>query len=52
LDVAVRLRYADVDYFIERDPFEAARALPGDDVHIVASYTQFSALYRRFGDKS
>ena len=25
----------------------AARALPGDDVHIVASYTQFSALYRR-----
>ena len=52
LDVAVRLRYADVDFFIDREPLEAARALPGDDVHIVASYTQFSALYRRFGDKS
>ena len=29
----------------------AARALPGDDVHIVASYTQFSSLYRKFGDE-
>ncbi len=52
LDVAVRLRYAEVEHFVEPDPLEAARALPGDDVHIVASYTQFSALYRRFGGKS
>jgi UDP-N-acetylmuramyl tripeptide synthase len=49
LDVAVRLRYAEVDHFVEPDPVAAARRLPGDDVHIVASYTQFSALYRRYG---
>jgi lipid II isoglutaminyl synthase (glutamine-hydrolysing) len=49
LDVAVRLRYADVDHIVERDPLEAAAKLPGDDVNIVASYTQFSAVYRRFG---
>ena len=49
LDVAVRLRYADVDAVVSPDPLAAARALPGDDVHIVASYTQFSALYREFG---
>ncbi len=50
LDVAVRLRYADVDSIMVPDALAAARALPGDDVHIVASYTQFSALYRKFGD--
>ncbi len=49
LDVAVRLRYANLDPLIEPDPLAGARALPGDAVHIVASYTQFSALYRRFG---
>jgi UDP-N-acetylmuramyl tripeptide synthase len=49
LDVAVRLRYAEVDALVEPDPLAAARALPGDDVHIVASYTQFSALYRNYG---
>ena len=48
LDVAVRLRYAEVESVVERDPLAAARALPGDDVHIVASYTPFSALYRRY----
>jgi hypothetical protein len=48
LDVAVRLRYAEVEHFVEPDALEAARKLPGD-VHIVSSYTQFSALYRRFG---
>jgi UDP-N-acetylmuramyl tripeptide synthase len=52
LDVAVRLRYADLDAIIEPDPLRAARALPGDDVYIVASYTQFSALVRRFGDST
>ena len=50
LDVAVRLRYAEVDHLVEADPLAAARALPGDTIHLVASYTQFSALYRRFGD--
>jgi UDP-N-acetylmuramyl tripeptide synthase len=49
LDVAVRLKYADVDHIVERDPLAAAARLPGDDVDIVSSYTQFSALYRRFG---
>ncbi len=50
LDVAVRLRYAEVEHLVERDPLAAASNLPGDEVHIVASYTQFSALFRRFGD--
>jgi hypothetical protein len=27
----------------------AAAQLPGNDVNIVASYTQFSAIYRKFG---
>ncbi len=49
LDIAVRLRYAEVDALVEPDPLRAARALPGDEVFLVASYTQFSALYRRFG---
>jgi len=49
LDVAVRLRYAEVAPVVEPDPIAAARRLPGDEVHIVASYTQFSALYREFG---
>jgi UDP-N-acetylmuramyl tripeptide synthase len=49
LDVAVRLKYAEVDHIVEPDPIAAADALPGDDVDIVASYTQFSVLYRRFG---
>jgi hypothetical protein len=52
LDVAVRLRYAEVDHLVEPDALVAARALPGDEVHIVASYTQFSALFRRFGNES
>ncbi|HSO94838.1 MAG TPA: MurT ligase domain-containing protein [Acidimicrobiia bacterium] len=51
LDVAVRLRYAEVDALVDRDPLAAARALPGETIHVVASYTQFSALYRRFGDR-
>jgi len=49
LDVAVRLRYADVDHIVEHDALSAAAKLPGDDVNIVSSYTQFSSLYRRFG---
>ena len=51
LDVAVRLRYAEVEHLVEPDPLAAARALPGDTVHLVCSYTAFSALYRRYGDR-
>lgn len=47
LDVAVRLRYAEVEHVVEPDPIVAARALASDDVNIIASYTQFSALYRK-----
>jgi len=47
LDVAVRLRYAGVEHTIESDPLVAARALDSADVSIIASYTQFSALYRK-----
>src|SRR5260370_40217505 len=46
LDAAVRLRHAEVEHLVEPDPLAAARALPGT-VHLVCSYTQFSALYRR-----
>ncbi len=47
LDVAVRLRYADVEHLIDEDPIAAGRALESEDVNIIASYTQFSALYRQ-----
>jgi UDP-N-acetylmuramyl tripeptide synthase len=47
LDVAVRLDYAGVDCFVERDPLAAAARLPGPDVQIIASYTQFTHLTRR-----
>ena len=47
LDVAVRLDYAGVECFIEEDPLVAAARLPGDEVQIVASYTQFTHLTRR-----
>jgi UDP-N-acetylmuramyl tripeptide synthase len=49
LDVAVRLKYAEVEHIVERDALTAAAKLPGNDVNIVASYTQFSALYRGYG---
>ena len=49
LDVAVRLRYAEVDHVLEPDPIRAAHLLEGDEVTVIASYTQFSALYRRYG---
>lgn len=50
LDVAVRLRYADVDHVVERDPRRAATMLPGDEPVLVCTYTRFSALYREFGE--
>jgi UDP-N-acetylmuramyl tripeptide synthase len=52
LDVSVRLRYAEVEHVLDPDPLKAARALPGDTVHLVCSYTQFSRFYRRFGRRA
>jgi len=49
LDVAVRLRYADLDPVVDPEPIAAARALPGTEAFIIASYTQFSALFRTYG---
>lgn len=46
LDVAVRLDYGDVDHVLEPDPLAAAARLPGDDITIIASYTQFTHLTR------
>jgi UDP-N-acetylmuramyl tripeptide synthase len=51
LDVAVRLHYADLDTTVEEDPLAAARALTADELYVIASYTQFSALYRKHGTK-
>ena len=45
LDVAVRLDYGGVEHRVEPDPLAAAAALPGD-VHVIASYTQFTHLTR------
>lgn len=49
LDVAVRLRYAEVEHVVESDPRVAATRLPGDEPVLLCTYTQFSSLYRRFG---
>lgn len=49
LDVAVRLHYADLIPVVHEDPLAAARQLQADELYVIASYTQFSALYRRFG---
>ena len=49
LDVAVRLRYADLQPVVDADALNAARMLDGSEEFIIASYTQFSALYRRYG---
>jgi UDP-N-acetylmuramyl tripeptide synthase len=50
LDVAVRLKYGAVECIVERDPTRAAQRIAGADVHMVASYTQFMALARKYGD--
>jgi UDP-N-acetylmuramyl tripeptide synthase len=47
LDVAVRLEYGGVPCIVESDPLRAARNLRGRDVHVIASYTQFTALTKR-----
>jgi UDP-N-acetylmuramyl tripeptide synthase len=46
LDVAVRLDYGGVDCLVEPDPLAAAARLPGEDVVVIASYTQFTHLTR------
>jgi UDP-N-acetylmuramyl tripeptide synthase len=51
LDVAVRLRYADLVPVVDDDPLDAARALDADELYVIASYTQFSALYRKHGSR-
>jgi UDP-N-acetylmuramyl tripeptide synthase len=48
LDVAVRLHYGDVACEVEPDPLAAARSVGGAEVHIVASYTQFTHLTKEF----
>lgn len=48
LDVAVRLRYAGVECIVEADPLKAALAAGGNEVDIIASYTQFTHLTKRF----
>jgi UDP-N-acetylmuramyl tripeptide synthase len=47
LDVAVRLDYGGVECLVEPDPLAAAARLPGPDVTVIASYTQFTHLTRR-----
>ncbi|MFZ4519621.1 MAG: MurT ligase domain-containing protein [Microthrixaceae bacterium] len=48
LDVAVRLAHAGCrPMAIEDDPLEAARALPGDDLVVAASYTIFHGMALR-----
>lgn len=47
LDVAVRLDYAGVPIQVVSDALDAANRVEGSEVHIVASYTQFTALSRR-----
>lgn len=45
LDVAVRLDYGGVEHRLVADPLAAAASLPGE-VHVIASYTQFTHLTR------
>ncbi|MFZ4585956.1 MAG: MurT ligase domain-containing protein [Acidimicrobiia bacterium] len=52
LDVAVRLYYAEVSHRIETDPILAATLIDADRIDIVASYTNFHALTRRFGSSA
>ncbi|GAC1361967.1 MAG: MurT ligase domain-containing protein [Actinomycetota bacterium] len=47
LDLAVRLRYAEVAIVLEPDPLQAAEQVSGEDVEVVATYSAFVALLRR-----
>jgi hypothetical protein len=47
LDLAVRLRYAGVDFVDDPDPLRAAGKVGGDSVEVVATYSAFVNLVRR-----
>jgi UDP-N-acetylmuramyl tripeptide synthase len=51
LDLAVRLRYAGVDFVDDPDPLKAAAMVGGDDVEVVATYSAFVDLVRRLRSK-
>jgi UDP-N-acetylmuramyl tripeptide synthase len=51
LDLAVRLRYAGVDFVADPDPLRAAEKVEGDDVEVVATYSAFVDLVRRVGSQ-
>jgi len=51
LDLAVRLRYAGVEFTLDADPLAAAGQVGGDRVDIVATYTAFVGLLRRLGHR-
>ena len=46
-DMAVRLRYAEVDHVHEPDPVRAIAAAGGSEVDVVANYTSFQQLRSR-----
>jgi UDP-N-acetylmuramyl tripeptide synthase len=46
-DLAVRLRYADVDHRRQPDPLQAIREAGAAHVDVVANYTSFQAINRR-----
>jgi UDP-N-acetylmuramyl tripeptide synthase len=48
LDVSVRLDYGGVQHVVEPDPLKAAAMLRAPQVDVIASYTQFTHLTRRF----
>lgn len=52
LDLAVRLRYAEVPFVDEPDPLKAAIGLNADAVDVVATYSAFVAIVRRLRSAS
>lgn len=47
-DLGVRLSYAELDHHTDIDPVDALNQLPGGEVDVVANYTAFHSLRRRF----
>jgi len=47
-DLAVRLRYAEVEHVHEPDLFRAVAAAPAASVDVVANYTSFQQMRVRF----
>lgn len=52
LDLAVRLRYAEVPFIDEPDPMKAAIRVQADTVDVVATYSAFVAILRRLRSRS